>query len=138
MTGVDRDAIARSIETIYRMERVRLIAGLVHHVRDIALAEDLAHEALVAALSTWPQTAIPANPGGWLMTTAKRRAIDLWRRRKAMAAREDALSHEADTARIETEALMMSALDDEIGDETLSLIFIACDTRSSRVTSGWR
>ncbi|MDQ0420888.1 RNA polymerase sigma factor (sigma-70 family) [Peteryoungia aggregata LMG 23059] len=119
-------AAARDIEAIYRMERVRLIAGLAKHLGDISLAEELAQEALVTALSTWPATGTPPNPGAWLMTTAKRRAIDLWRRRRMMARHEAALSHDIETGRVDDHAAVEASIDDAIGDERLALIFTAC------------
>ena len=114
------------------MERVRLVAGLAKHVGELSLAEELAQEALVAALSTWPTSGIPPNPGGWLMTTAKRRAVDLWRRRKMMARNEASLAHDLETDRAEEHAAVEAALDDSIGDERLSLIFTACHPLLSR------
>ncbi|WP_246780518.1 RNA polymerase sigma factor [Rhizobium sp. AQ_MP] len=126
------EAIARDIEGIYRMERVRLTAGLARHVRDLSLAEELAQEALVSALATWPTSGIPPNPGGWLMTTAKRRAVDLWRRRRMMARHEASLAHDIETGRADEQATIEAALDDEIGDERLSLIFTACHPLLSR------
>lgn len=127
-----RAAVARDIETIFRMERVRLIAGLARHVGDLALAEDLAQEALLEALARWPETGTPPNPGGWLMTTAKRRAVDLWRRRQMMARHEASLSHDIETGRVDDHAAVEHRLDDEIGDERLSLIFAACHPLLSR------
>lgn len=114
------------------MERVRLVAGLTRHVGDLGLAEDLAQEALVAALATWPTSGIPPNPGGWLMTTAKRRAVDLWRRRRMMARHEAALAHDIETGRADEHAAVEAALDDSIGDERLSLILAACHPLLSR------
>ncbi|MDM7982672.1 MAG: sigma-70 family RNA polymerase sigma factor [Rhizobium sp.] len=129
----DSQALAPSdIERIYRMERVRLVAGLARHARDLSLAEDLAQEALVAALAAWPASGIPPNPGGWLMTTAKRRAVDLWRRRRMMARHEAALAHDIETGRADEQAAIEAALDNEIGDERLSLIFTACHPLLSR------
>lgn len=123
---------AQDVETIFRMERVRLIAGLAKHVGDISLAEELAQDALVAALATWPEKGTPPNPGGWLMTTAKRRAVDLWRRRRMMARHEAALSHDIETGRASDHAAIEASLDDAIGDERLSLIFTACHPLLSR------
>jgi RNA polymerase sigma factor (sigma-70 family) len=129
----DNQALAPpDIERIYRMERVRLVAGLTRHVRDLSLAEDLAQEALVAALATWPASGTPPNPGGWLMTTAKRRAVDLWRRRRMMARHEASLAHDIETGRADEHAAVEAALDNEIGDERLSLIFTACHPLLSR------
>ena len=75
-----------AVEAVWRLESTRLIAGLVRMVRDVGLAEDLAHDALVAALAQWPQTGVPDNPGAWLMTTAKRRGVDQFRRREHLVA----------------------------------------------------
>ncbi len=126
------EAIAREIEGIYRMERVRLVAGLAKHVGDLSLAEELAQEALVTALASWPGSGIPPNPGGWLMTTAKRRAVDLWRRRRMMARHEASLTHDIETGRADEHAAIEASLDDAIGDERLSLIFTACHPQLSR------
>jgi RNA polymerase sigma factor (sigma-70 family) len=130
--SVGADVAARDIEAIYRMERVRLIAGLAKHVGDISLAEELAQEALVTALATWPKVGTPPNPGAWLMTTAKRRAVDLWRRRKMMARHEASLVHDLETGRADEYAAIEASLDDAIGDERLSLIFTACHPLLSR------
>ncbi|KQW27658.1 RNA polymerase subunit sigma-24 [Rhizobium sp. Root274] len=130
--GESLQVAARDIETIFRLERVRLIAGLARHVGDISLAEDLAQEALLAALGVWPRTGTPPNPGGWLMTTAKRRAVDLWRRRRMMARHEAALTHDIETDRRDAHAAIEARLDDAIGDERLSLIFTACHPLLSR------
>jgi predicted RNA polymerase sigma factor len=114
------------------MERVRLIAGLARHVGDLTLAEDLAQEALVAALATWPRIGTPPNPGAWLMTTAKRRAVDLWRRRRMMTRHEATLAHDIETAHVDDFEAVEATLDDGIGDERLSLIFTACHPLLSR------
>lgn len=124
--------VAREIEGIYRMERVRLVAGLARYVGDLSLAEELAQEALVTALATWPASGTPPNPGGWLMTTAKRRAIDLWRRRRMMARHGASLAHAIETDRADEHAAIEASLDDEIGDERMSLIFTACHPLLSR------
>lgn len=126
------EAAARAIEAIYRMERVRLTAGLAKYVGELSLAEELAQEVLLTALATWPASGTPPNPGGWLMTAAKRRAVDLWRRRRMMARHEAALSHDIETGRRDEHAAVEAALDDEIGDERLSLIFTACHPLLSR------
>ncbi|MGC4406935.1 MULTISPECIES: RNA polymerase sigma factor [Rhizobium] len=123
---------AADIERIYRIERVRLVAGLARHVGDLTLAEDLAQEALISALATWPRTGTPPNPGGWLMTTAKRRAVDLWRRRRMMARHEATLMHDIETAHVDGFEAVEATLDDAIGDERLSLIFTACHPFLSR------
>jgi RNA polymerase sigma factor (sigma-70 family) len=120
------DEARRAIETVFRIERARLIAGLARMVRDIDRAEELAQEALLIALSDWPKSGVPDNPGAWLMAAAKRRAIDSIRR-DTMRARKHAeivrvLDDEPDIAIERIEA----AMDDDIGDELLSLIFTAC------------
>ncbi len=118
--------IHRTIETVFRIEQARLITGLTRMVRDVGRAEDLAQEALLTALAEWPKTGVPDRPGAWLMATAKRRAIDGLRREK-MAARKHAeigreLDHDVESAAEAVEA----RLDDDVGDELLSLIFTAC------------
>lgn len=116
----------RAIETVFRIERARLISGLARLVRDVGLAEELAQDALVIALTEWPRTGVPQNPGAWLMAAAKRRAIDGFRRDR-MLARKHAeigrdLEDEHDTSVEDIEA----AMDDDLGDELLGLIFTAC------------
>ncbi len=122
----------QAVETIFRMERVRLIAGLARHVGDLGLAEDLAQDALVAALANWPVGGVPPNPGGWLMIAAKRRAIDLWRRRRMMGREEAALVHGIESQQPDPVAAIEAKLDDDIGDERLSLMFAACHPLLSR------
>jgi len=118
------DDTDRAIEAVFRIERARLIAGLARMLRDVDRAEELAQEALVIALSEWPKTGVPANPGAWLATAAKRRAID-WIRRDLMRARkheEIARDRDGEAA----EADVAAAIDDDMGDELLGLIFTAC------------
>ncbi|HWA20743.1 MAG TPA: RNA polymerase sigma factor [Devosia sp.] len=119
-------ATQRAIEAVWRIEAARLIGGLTKMTRDVGLAEELASDALVVALQQWPETGIPANPAGWLMQTAKRRAIDQFRRRKVMAEKVmPDLTHEA--ALREQEAPDYDErLDDDVKDNVLSLIFTAC------------
>ena len=119
------DAVRRSIEAVWRIESARLIAGLVRMVKDVGLAEDLAQDALVAALASWPASGIPDNPGGWLMQTARRRAIDEFRRGKVAERTYGMLGYELAQAH-EAEPDLDSALDDPIGDDLLRLMFIAC------------
>jgi RNA polymerase sigma-70 factor (ECF subfamily) len=114
----------RAIDAVWRIEQARLIAGLARMVRDVGLAEELAQDALVAALERWPVTGIPDNPGAWLMATAKHRAIDRLRRGKLIARKHAELGHELD-AQPETPDLD-AALDDDIGDDLLRLMFTAC------------
>src|SRR5258708_7053948 len=116
----------RSIDWVGRIESARLIAGLARMVRDVGLAEELAQDALVAALERWPITGIPDNPAAWLMATAKNRAIDRLRRSKLMARKQDEIGREID-AQLETAAPDIdAALDDDIGDDLLRLVFTAC------------
>jgi RNA polymerase sigma factor (sigma-70 family) len=123
MTAPD---IPRTIEAIWRIESARIIAGLARIVRDVGLAEDLAHDALVAALRQWPESGVPDNPGAWLMAAAKRRAIDLVRRDRRLERKHEvlgrALASESEGASEDLDA----ALDDEVGDDLLRLIFTAC------------
>ena len=118
-------AAHRAIEAVFRIERARLIAGLARLVREVDLAEELAQDALVAALSEWPRAGIPSNPGAWLMTAARRRAIDTIRRDKMRERKHEeiARSLEADH---DGASEMIAALDDDLGDELLGLIFAAC------------
>src|SRR3954466_8054327 len=113
----------RAIEAVYRIESAKLIAGLTRLVRDIGVAEELAQDALVAALEQWPESGVPQNPGAWLMATAKHRAIDAIRKDHRKNQKHEELARESD----ETEAPDLdAALDDPVGDDLLRLIFIAC------------
>ena len=114
----------RAIEATFRVESPRLIAGLTRLVRDVGMAEELAQDALVIAIDQWPRTGVPHNPGAWLMTTAKRRALDYFRRNKMAARKLEALAHDVETDIIEPDP--DKALDDEYGDDLLSLIFTSC------------
>jgi RNA polymerase sigma factor (sigma-70 family) len=120
----------RAIEAIFRIERARLIAGLARVVRNFDLAEELAQDALVIALSEWPRTGVPANPGAWLMTAAKRRAIDAIRRDKMRERKHEEIAREKDGAfdgaRGSELWAIEAAMDDDLGDELLGLIFTAC------------
>ncbi|RCW27939.1 RNA polymerase ECF family sigma subunit [Ciceribacter lividus] len=116
----------RVAETVFRIERARLIAGLNRMVRDIGFAEELAQEALVTALSEWPRTGVPQSPAAWLMATAKRRAIDAFRRRRMQALKHVEIGHDLSLERDTTIEEVEAAMDDDIGDERLSLIFTAC------------
>jgi RNA polymerase sigma factor (sigma-70 family) len=122
---VSDDAVRRSIDAVWRIESARLIAGLVRMVKDVGLAEDLAQDALVAALTTWPGSGIPDNPGAWLMQTAKRRAIDEMRRGRTAERKYGMLGYELEQAQAEAPDLD-AALDDPLGDDLLRLMFIAC------------
>jgi RNA polymerase sigma factor (sigma-70 family) len=116
----------QTIETIFRIERARLIAGLTRMVRDVGAAEELAQDALVVALTEWPQTGVPANPGAWLMAAAKRRAIDRLRRDKMLERKHAELGRDLEDERDTEVETVEAALDDDVGDELLSLIFTAC------------
>ncbi|MCW5890954.1 MAG: RNA polymerase sigma factor [bacterium] len=120
------DADARAaINAVWRIESARLIAGLTRIVRDVGVAEDLAQEALVVALERWPETGIPDNPGAWLMATAKHRAIDLLRRGQMLERKHEELGREL--AALEgTAPDLEAAVDDDIGDDLLRLVFISC------------
>jgi RNA polymerase sigma factor (sigma-70 family) len=115
----------RAIEAVWRIESARLIAGLARIVGDVGLAEDLAQDALVAALEQWPESGVPDNPGAWLMATAKHRAIDQLRRRKMVDRKHEELGYELGE-RQQTAPDFAAAIDDQIGDDLLRLIFTAC------------
>lgn len=112
----------KAIEAVWRIEAARLIGGLARFLRDVDRAEDLAQEALLAALERWPETGIPDNPGAWLMTTAKNRAVDEGRRRTMM----DAKHGEIESAAEQWTTLDVEALDEAVGDDVLRLVLIAC------------
>jgi RNA polymerase sigma-70 factor (ECF subfamily) len=116
----------RAIHAVFRIESARLIAGLVRLVRDVGLAEELAQDALVTALERWPESGVPDNPGAWLMATAKRRAIDELRRGKRWQKKEDAISHELDARAAFSAPDLDAALDDDVGDDLLRLVFTSC------------
>ena len=120
------DRTHREIETVFRIERARLIAGLARMVRDVGMAEDLAQDALVAALAEWPKTGVPRNPGAWLMAVGKRRAIDGFRHAKMRTARQAEIAATVDEATAMEATAIEAALDDDIGDELLGLVFVAC------------
>ena len=115
----------RAIEAVWRIESARLIAGLTRIVRDIGVAEDLAQDALVAALEQWPESGVPDNPGAWLMATAKHRAIDVLRRGKMLERKHEELGAELE-ARQGTVPDFDAAIDDQVGDDLLRLMFISC------------
>src|SRR4029434_6361777 len=115
----------RAIDAVWRIESPRLIAGLARIVRDVGLAEDLAHDALVIALEQWPKSGVPSNPGAWLMTTAKNRAIDHFRRDKLLERKHEQLGYELESHQ-DASPDFDAALDDDIGDDLLRLVFTAC------------
>jgi predicted RNA polymerase sigma factor len=116
----------RAVEAVWRIESAKLIAGLARRVGDVGLAEELAQDALLAALEQWPVDGIPRNPGGWLMSVAKRRAIDGWRRQERFAEREGEIARDADARQEGGVAELDASLDDPIGDDRLGLMFMAC------------
>ncbi|HVH35244.1 MAG TPA: RNA polymerase sigma factor [Tahibacter sp.] len=118
-------ASQKAVATVWRMESTRLIGGLMRLVRDLSLAEDLAQDALVAALEQWPASGVPDNPGAWLMAAAKHRAIDRLRRNDMAQRKHDELGVEHELQQL-LQAPDSEALDDSVGDDVLRLIFIAC------------
>jgi RNA polymerase sigma-70 factor (ECF subfamily) len=123
---VTATAAHRAIDAVWRIESAKLIAGLARIVRDVGLAEDLAQDALLAALERWPQSGVPDNPGAWLMATAKHRAIDLFRRSTLHERKHEELGHELEARQEVAAPDLDAAIDDDIGDDLLRLIFTAC------------
>jgi len=123
---VTAEATHKAIETVFRMESAKIIAGVARMVRDVGVAEELAQDALVAALETWPQAGVPDNPAAWLMTTAKNRALDRLRQRKLHAEKEDELTREVAEQLAEAQPRIDANLRDDIGDDLLRLVFTAC------------
>jgi RNA polymerase sigma-70 factor (ECF subfamily) len=115
----------RAIDAVWRMESPRLIAGLARIVRDVGLAEDLAQDALVAALEQWPKSGVPDNPGAWLMATAKHRAIDHFRRNTRLERKHEELGRELEAQEMAVPDFNI-AIDDNVGDDLLRLVFISC------------
>lgn len=116
----------RAIEAVWRIESARIIAALARRVGDVGLAEDLAQDALLAALEKWPTTGVPQNPAAWLMVTAKRRAIDHFRRGQLIDRKHEQIAHELDAEQEQAMPDLDTALDDQIGDDLLRLIFTCC------------
>lgn len=123
MTATDTH---RTIDAVWRIESAKLIAGLARMVRDVGLAEELAQDALVAALERWPETGVPDNPGAWLMATAKHRAIDRMRRNKLQRSKYEEVGYELEEAQEATATTVEDFVDDDIGDDLLRLVFTAC------------
>jgi len=119
-----------AIDAVWRIESARLIAGLARMVRDVGLAEELAQDALVAALETWPKKGVPDSPGAWLMAAAKNKALDHFRRNKLLERKHEELAGEMELeqeiAASDLEAGLIDAMDDDIGDDLLRLVFVAC------------
>jgi len=123
---VTADDTHRTINTVYRLESAKLIARLARMVRDVGLAEELAQDALVAALEQWPGTGIPDNPGAWLMATAKHRAINVLRRGKMLERKHEQLGHELEARQEMAAPNLEDMVDDDVGDDLLRLVFTAC------------
>jgi RNA polymerase sigma factor (sigma-70 family) len=116
----------RAIDAVWRIESPRLVAALARIVRDIGLAEDLAQDALVAALEQWPASGIPRNPGAWLMAAAKHRAIDHFRRARRLARKHEEIGRALEAEQDAAVPDFDTALDDDVGDDLLRLMFTAC------------
>ena len=123
--GVTTDT-HRIIEAVFRIESARIIAGVTRIVRDLGHAEELAQDALVAALERWPKGGIPDNPGAWLMAVAKHRAIDSLRRTKLVERKHEQIGRTLEAERATDASAIEASLDDEVGDDLLRLIFTAC------------
>jgi RNA polymerase sigma factor (sigma-70 family) len=128
--AVTVSATHSAIDAVWRIESAKVIAGLVRMVRDVGLAEELAQDALLAALETWPGTGVPDNPGAWLMAAGKNRALDHFRRDKLLERKHQELAGEMELeqeiASADREAALIDAMDDNIGDDLLRLVFVAC------------
>lgn len=123
MTATDTH---KAIDAVWRIESAKLIAALTRMVRDVGLAEDLAQDALVAALEQWPKSGVPDNPGAWLMATAKHRAIDYLRRGTLLDRKHEQIAYELEAEQERAVPDLEAALDDHVGDDLLRLVFIAC------------
>ncbi len=122
----------RAIDAVWRIESARLIAGLARIVGDVGQAEDLAQDALVAALEQWPESGVPNNPGAWLMAVGKRRAVDQLRRSTLLERKHEQLGHELEARQEVAVPDLDAALDDAIGDDLLRLVFVSCHPILSR------
>jgi RNA polymerase sigma factor (sigma-70 family) len=118
--------VSKTIEAVWKIESTRLIAGIARVTRDIGIAEELAQDALVAALERWPEEGIPENPAAWLMTAAKRRAIDSLRRGQMLVQKHEEIARELQVQQQQLGEAMDQALDQVIDDDVLRLIFTAC------------
>lgn len=122
----DRTETDKAITTVWRQEQARLIASLTRVVRDISLAEELAQDALMAALKHWPETGVPRNPGAWLMQAGKRKAIDYFRHRKMAAGKLEEVGRTMEEDVPDAETAIHESMDDDVGDDLLRLIFTSC------------
>src|SRR5258708_40245936 len=123
MTATDTH---KAIDAVWKIESARIIAGLVRIVRDVGVAEELAQDALLAALEQWPESGVPRNPGAWLMAAAKNRAIDHLRRNKRLERKHEELGRELEAQQQVAVADLEAAIDDDVGDDLLRLVFTAC------------
>jgi RNA polymerase sigma-70 factor (ECF subfamily) len=128
----ERDQSHRAIDAVWRIESARVIAGLARITGDVSTAEDLAQDALLAALEQWPRSGVPDNPGAWLMAAAKRKAVDQLRHRKMAETKHEAIGRDMDAAQEREVDELVEALDDHVGDDLLRLIFTACHPVLSR------
>ena len=126
MVAVTATDTHRTIDAVWRIESARLIAGIARIVRDVGVAEDLAQDALVAALEQWPSSGVPDNPGAWLMATAKHRAIDQLRRNTLHERKHAQIGHELEAQQELAVPDLDTAIDDHVGDDLLRLVFISC------------
>jgi len=126
LVAVTATDIHRTIDAVWRIESAKLIAGLTRITGDVGLAEDLASDALVAALERWPESGVPDNPGAWLMATAKHRAIDQLRRKSMLERKHQELGHELEAQQERAVPDLDAAIDDHVGDDLLRLMFISC------------
>jgi RNA polymerase sigma factor (sigma-70 family) len=126
LLGVTDSSTHRAIDAVWRIESAKLIAGLTRIVRDVGLAEDLAQDALVAALERWPESGVPDNPGAWLMATAKHRAIDTLRRGSLLERKHDEIGYELEAQQELAVPDLDAAIDDHVGDDLLRLVFMSC------------
>lgn len=126
MTGADRQELHDAIDAVWRIEQARLIAALARMTGDVGRAEDLAQDALVAALEQWPASGVPNKPGAWLMTAAKRRLIDQRRHGQMAERKHQEIGRDADARGEEVEEALVAALDDHVGDDLLRLVFATC------------
>src|ERR1700748_968621 len=118
--------VHRTIEAVWKIESTRVIAAIARVTRDIGIAEELAQDAFVTALELWPEEGIPQNPGAWLMTAAKRRAIDNWRRRRMLEQKHEEVARELEWQQERLADSLEHSLDQIIDDDVLRLIFTAC------------
>ncbi|HEX5133497.1 MAG TPA: sigma-70 family RNA polymerase sigma factor, partial [Candidatus Krumholzibacteria bacterium] len=118
--------VHRTIDAVWRIESARLIAGLARIVRDVGLAEDLAQDALLAALEKWPASGVPDNPGAWLMAAAKNRALDRLRRYQMLERKHEELGREMEMRQERAAPDADADLDDDVGDDLLRLVFVSC------------